>query len=122
LVRFPPLLPGAPEQPDMVGTIIGLGYTGLEESVATALLGALKMTNALEELIAEGIVQGQQEGLAAGWQQGQVEGKRAALRIMLTLRFGTVPGALDARIAAATGEALDTLIAQAVRAETIDDL
>jgi hypothetical protein len=82
--------------------------------VATALLEAFKMTNTLEELIAEGIVQGRQEG--------QVEGKRAALRRLVERRFGTPPPALEGRIAAADEAALDTLFDRAITAEAVTEL
>jgi hypothetical protein len=112
----------ASEQAEMVGTIIGLGYTGREESVAMALLEAFKMANALEELIAEGIVQGRQEGLAAGRQEGQVEGKRAALRRLVERRFGPPPPVLEQRIAAADEAALDELFDRAITIETLAEL
>ncbi len=85
---------------------MGLAYHYLEESEAAALLGALKMANALEEMIAGGIMQG----------------KRDALRTLLRTRFGAIPPALEERIEAANSDELEALVVRAVQVERIEEL
>jgi hypothetical protein len=121
-----PLVQALPEEEraEPVGTILGLAYHYLDDSVAAAILEVLKMTNALEEMIAQGITrgleEGRAEGRAEGLREGEDVGKRAALLTLLRSRFGTVPPALEARIAMARGTSLDALIAQAAIADRVE--
>jgi len=66
---------------------------------------------------------GRQEGLAEGRQEGLAAGKRDALRQVVAARFGSVPPALEGRIAAIDeAVALDALLGQAAVARLLDDL
>jgi hypothetical protein len=110
------------EQIEAIGTIIGLGYHYLEASLATVLLERFKMANALEELIAEGILQGREEGLEKGRAEGLLDGERGALRLLLERRFGQVPHLVAQTIANADKSALDAMFERAITAPSTDDL
>ncbi len=75
-------------------------------------------TNALVEMVAEGISKGRVEGRA----EGEVEGTRAALRTLVTLKFGAIPPVLEERIAATDGESLDALFARAVQVTHVEEI
>ena len=63
---------------------------------------------------------GEAEGQAKGKAEGKAEGERRALNLILTRRFGPIPPAIDARIAAASLDTLERWIGQAVVADTLD--
>jgi flagellar biosynthesis/type III secretory pathway protein FliH len=69
-----------------------------------------------------GIRKGREEGLEEGRQQGQDEGKREALRTILRARFQAIPEVLEARFAAADGEALNPLLVRAGTVQSMDEL
>ena len=102
----------ASERSEMMGTIVGLSYYYLQEDNARAILEALKMANVLEKLVEEGIAKGRVEG--------RVEGRMEALRALVTLKFGSVPPALEERVARADLPELERLFARAVAAERIE--
>lgn len=62
---------------------MGLTYTYLEMDVAIALLETLKMTNVLQEWLAEEITK--------GIKQGKAEGERESLRLIIGQRFDAAP-------------------------------
>ena len=66
----------------------------------------------LEKLVEEGIEKGRVEG--------RVEGRAEALRALVSLKFGTVPPALEERIARADLSELERLFAHAVAAARIE--
>jgi hypothetical protein len=68
------------------------------------------MANPLQELIDERVA------------QGEIEGQRRALRTFLQGRFGTLPEAVEQRIAAANAEQLDVLIGRAAVVASLDEL
>lgn len=61
-------------------------------------------------------------GLEQGRQEGRVEGKRATLLRLVQGRFGSLPPALDERIAAGDEVVLDEMIDRVVVAARIEDL
>lgn len=61
-------------------------------------------------------------GRAEGHEEGREEGKRGATRAVIAARFGAVPEALSARIAAASESELDDLLVRAAVAPALDDL
>ncbi len=65
-----------------------------------------------------GLERGRQEGR----QEGRDEGIREALRRIVQARFGTVPEALERRIAEADRAALDQMLDRVIIIETVDDL
>ena len=67
--------------------------------------------------------QGKAEGIVEGKAEGIVEGKRAAVLQLLRLQFQDVPETLVQRISAIESVSdLDTLLEQAMTAESLDDL
>jgi flagellar biosynthesis/type III secretory pathway protein FliH len=70
----------------------------------------------------EGLEEGRQQGLQQGLQQGQDEGKREALRTILRARFQAIPEVIEARIAAADGEALNQLLVRAGTVQSVDEI
>jgi len=61
-------------------------------------------------------------GLERGRQEGRQEGLRAAARGVVRARFGSIPEAVERRIAAADEATLDQLIKRVVVVPTVDDL
>jgi hypothetical protein len=102
-------LPPAQQEPT-VGALLGLAYHYVEEDVVRAILEDLSMANPLQELIDERVA------------QGEIEGQRRALRTFLQGRFGTLPEAVEQRIAAANAEQLDVLIGRAAVVASLDEL
>ena len=115
-----PLVEALPEaqRAEAVGTIVGLAYHYLEEPIAAAIMEVLKMSNALEEMLAESITRGRAEGRA----EGQIAGKRDTLRMIVRSRFGEVPQVLEQRIAQADEATLDALVVRASTAARIEDI
>src|SRR5438067_13332337 len=93
-------LPEAQQEPT-VGALLGLAYHYVDEDVVQAIREELSMANPLQELIDERVA------------RGEIRGKREALRTVLQARFGTLPEALEQRIAAADADQLDALIGRA---------
>ena len=106
-------LPKAHQEPT-VGALLGLAYHYVQEDVVRAILEELSMANPLQELIDERVAQ--------GVAQGEIEGQRRALRTFLQGRFGTLPEAVEQRIAAANAEQLDVLIGRAAIVASPDEL
>lgn len=70
--------------------------------------------------IAQGVAQGVAQGMAQGMAQGQAAGERRALHKILTRRFGTLPAAIEQRIAAADLDTLERWIEQAIGADSLE--
>ena len=71
----------------------------------------------------EGREEGHEEGREEGREEGQVLGKRVLLLRLLTHRFGELPVDLTARIAKIwEDEVFDSLVEQALTANSIDEL
>ncbi|MDA8066583.1 MAG: hypothetical protein M0031_13955 [Thermaerobacter sp.] len=70
-----------------LGAIVGLGDKFLDDEQRRQLREVLYMTR-VGELLRE-------EGRAEGRAEGKAEGKAEAIRVLLTRRFGSVPGALS---------------------------
>src|SRR5947209_4793259 len=97
-------LPAAQQEPT-VGALLGLAYHYVDEVVVKAILEELSMANPLQELIDEREARGEARGEATG----EIRGKRQAVRTFLQARFGSLPEAVEQRIAAADADQLDTL-------------
>ncbi|MGH2344864.1 MAG: DUF4351 domain-containing protein, partial [Chloroflexota bacterium] len=73
-----------------------------------------------------GIALGEERGIALGEERGLARGRaeerQALLRHLLEQRFGVIPPALEARIAASDTEALAALFDRALVADSIDSL
>ncbi len=108
----------ASDRAQTVGAMVGLAYHYLEEGVAQKLLEVLNMPNLMEQMIADRLTQGIEEGRADGIQRGQQEMVRGVIRS----RFGNVPKALEDRIARLDGEGLQALVIQAATAAQVEDL
>jgi hypothetical protein len=104
----------APDRAQTVGAMVGLAYHYLEEGVAQKLLEVLNMPNLMEQMIADRLTQGIEEGRA--------EGQREMVRGVIRSRFGAVPTVLEERIARLDGEGLQALVIQAATAARIEDL
>jgi hypothetical protein len=78
------------------------------------------MSIAAEQWKAEGMAEGKAEGKAEGMAEGRIEGKAAALMRLLERRFGPVPEAARAEVAAADLDTLDRLFDRALDASTLD--
>ncbi len=102
------------ERSETVGAMVGLAYTYLETDVSRTLVEELTMTNVLQEWLADELEQRRE--------QGQVEGRRDDVRLIVQERFGTVPVALETRIARADSPALATLLRRAATVASVDEL
>jgi len=98
-------LPAAQQEPT-VGALLGLAYHYVEEDVVKAILEELSMANPLQELIDERMA----------------EGKRQILRTVLQARFGTLPEAVEQRIAAADADQLDALASRVATVASMEEL
>lgn len=106
------------ERATIVGGLAALAIRYADAGFTRSLLEEAHMPETLGTLIDEGIRRGYDRGKV----EGLLEGKRAALRAMLYVRFGVVPPALEERIVGADPEALDALLVRAARAEHIEML
>jgi hypothetical protein len=102
-------LPAAQQEPT-VGALLGLAYHYVDEDVVQAILEELSMANPLQTLIDERMA------------QAESKGKREALRTVLQARFGSLPEAVEQRIAAADADQLDALIGRAAIVASPDEL
>ena len=75
------------------------------------------MPNLLEQMIADRLTQGIEQGRAEG-QAGQREMARSVIRS----RFGAVPAVLDERIAHLDDDALRALVVRAATVARLEDL
>ena len=113
-----------------MGALLALAYHYEGEAVLGGLMEELMGTTILDEIFAErmdrrfaqGVLQGVQQGIEEGVLQGSAEGARLLLRRYLERRFGLLPPALDARIAAANTAELTALFDRAITTDTIDAL
>ena len=64
--------------------------------------------------------QGLQQGLQKGKAEGRAEGEALALKRLLAKRFGPLPAALEARIAAASLEEIEAWFDAAITAPSLD--
>jgi len=94
-----------------------LAYHAMSEAGFDRLVTMMSGTKLLDKLFHEALEKGREEGLEKGR-----EGQRAMVREVLEQRFGTVPPALEARIAAADGETLRALLQRALVAHAVEDL
>ena len=105
----------------------------MEELMSTTLLDqifaekleqrfALGVQQGIEQGVQQGIEQGVQQGVAQGLQLGRAAEARLLLRRYLERRFGAVPPAIEARIAAADVAELDALFDRALAAEGVATL
>ena len=105
-----------------MGALLALAYHYEGEAVLSGLMEGLMGTTILDEIFAERMDRRFAQGVLQGMQQGSAEGARLLLRRYLERRFGIVPPALDARIAAANTAELAALFDQAITIDTIDVL
>ncbi|MBL8209328.1 MAG: hypothetical protein JNK87_01375 [Bryobacterales bacterium] len=70
--------------------------------------------------IAQGVTEGMAQGIAQGVAEGQTAGERRALQKILSRRFGTLPSAIEQRIAAADLDTLERWIEQAIVADSLE--
>ena len=101
-----------------VGGLAALTMRYVDTEFAHSMLEALHLANTLDTLIDEGMCRGH----ALGKTEGLAEGKRAALRTVLYVRFGVLPAALEERITRADPETLDALLVRAARATHLETL
>ena len=114
------------DRPRVIGAILSLAYHyegrdifhRLVERLMATKVWEKQLVETLERGIAEGIALGEERGLA----RGRAEERRALLRRLLEQRFGAIPPALEARIAASDTEALTALFDRALVAPTLADL
>jgi hypothetical protein len=104
----------AGQQESTAGALLGLAYHYVDEDVVRAIVEELSMANPLQELIDERVAQGEATG--------EIRGKRQAVRTVLQARFGSLPEAVEQRIAAADADQLDTLVSRAAIVASPDEL
>ena len=63
---------------------------------------------------------GRQEGLQKGLEKGLQKGEALALQRLLTRRFGSLPPAIEARIAAASIEEIDAWVDAFIDAPSLE--
>ena len=103
-----------------MGALLALAYHYEGEAVLGGLLEELMNTTVLDEIFAEKLEQRYAQGVQQGVQLGSAAEALRLLRRYLGGRFGTIPPALDARIADASTAELSALFDRAVAADTID--
>ncbi len=74
------------------------------------------------KVLGPAIRQGLEMGRVEGWVESRVEGMREILSEQLADRFGKVPAWAEAKLAAASDEALKAWSLRVHRAESLDDL
>ena len=114
------------EREEIIGTMVGLAYNYVESEFTEQLLEVLQMANALENLIADTLVQGRTEGKAEGKAEGIAEGmasgRREAILGVLSARLGPLPDGLRAELAPiADGPTLGRLLAAASTAGSLEE-
>jgi hypothetical protein len=67
------------EQEQTIGALVGLAYHYVDEAVSTAILEALRMTNALEALLEESIARGIAQGIEQGRELGIEQGRELGI-------------------------------------------
>jgi predicted transposase YdaD len=77
---------------------------------------------AADRLRAEGRAEGEAKGKAEGEAKGKAEGKAELLLKLLTLRFGELPQAARARLAAADEQALMRFTERVLSASSLDEV
>ena len=80
------------------------------------------LSQGIEQGLSQGIAQGRNEGIEQGRNEGLTKGLAIALEKFLLRRFGPVPSALEARIAAASADQIELWIENALSAPTLDEL
>jgi len=114
------------EREEIIGTMVGLAYNYVESEFTEQLLEVLQMANALENLIADTLVQGRTEGkaegIAEGIAEGMASGRREAILGVLSARLGPLPDGLRAELAPiADGPTLGRLLAAASTAGSLEE-
>ena len=109
-----------------MGALLALAYHEEGAAALDRLMEELMSTSLLDLIFAQKVEQGVQRGIEQGVQRGMLLGRaeeaRRLLRRYLERRFGDVPPALDARIAAADVAELDALFDRALAVEGIEAL
>jgi hypothetical protein len=109
-----------------MGALLALAYHYVGEAALDRLMEALMATNLLAQVLAEsmerGIAQGVEQSRAEGMERGRAEEARVLLRRYLERRFGTVPPALEERMADSDADTLTALFDRALSAAAIEDL
>jgi flagellar biosynthesis/type III secretory pathway protein FliH len=72
-----------------------------------------------KEGIQEGLKKGREEGLKKGLKKGHEEGRLATLRSMLLFKFHTLGAKHEARLKAATPEAIDRYLQRLLTADSL---
>ncbi len=103
-----------PERDETVGAMVSLSYHYLEDEVVNRIVEVLLGMNLLDTILDQKIAEGEA--------RGRLEEKRANVRAILVARFGTVPPALEERIANADLEALSGMFSRAAVAQSIGDM
>lgn len=103
-----------------IGVAIGVtpGPVGRPAEGLAAVYGAGERRQPREGEIGTAIAASHQEGVEVGL----AEGKRQALRLLVAARFGSVPDALEPRIASAGGAELDDLLRRATTVASAEAL
>jgi hypothetical protein len=102
------------ERDETVGAMVSLAYHYLQEDVVNHILEALLEMNLLDTIL--------DQKAAEGEARGRLEEKRADVRAILVARFGTIPPALEERIASADLDALSGMVSRAAVVPTIDEV
>lgn len=98
-----------PDAPHILRTVMTRIHDGRTRKI---------MKSGIDELLEEGFVKGREQGR----EEGRVRGQRELLRHLLVHRFGTVPAAADARLAACSPADLATWSARVLTAGSVDDV
>ena len=105
-----------------MGALLALAYHCEGEAVLDGLMEDLMVTTVLDEIFAEKLEQRYAQGIEQGVQQGSAGEARRLLRRYLAQRFGSIPPALEGRIAASDATELDALFDRALVADSVDAL
>jgi hypothetical protein len=101
-----------------MGFLLAQAYHYQGQDLLNCLVEEIMSTNLLDQIFERRFAERFEQGI----EQGATQGRREMLRRYLERRFGTIPPALDRRIAAAGSEELTTMFDQAVSAGTIDEM
>ena len=80
------------------------------------------MATLSERLRAEGMQQGMQQGVEQGMQQGMQQGEAAALKKLISLKFGELPRWAEAQIQSAGVPELEVWLEAILTSDTLESL
>ncbi|AFY60759.1 Rpn family recombination-promoting nuclease/putative transposase [Synechococcus sp. PCC 6312] len=111
---------------DLATTIIAYKFTHLTRQEVEEMLGfttsELKNSRFYQEITAEALEQGREEGELIGQQRGRQEGEQLLVLRLLSQRFGALPPGLEAEIKSLSLDDLEELALAIFEFQKMDDI